>query len=263
MNRASVFCLAVASLAPFALAACSGTKATPDSSADSGSDTGTGPDAVCTQPTPIACTDQIISDLSLHDDKTSTGDVVTTTDGTDFLTTVDASAGGFGNETKHAWTYLKFTPTGAEKVSIDDETALTSMDWDLSARRFILRLNGGSSGPSCVGADAVGGGATYESITSIPSDAAYAMDAFYDADCNLIGDSSGLPGSPAVALAAWWSYASCLETTGQPFLIQLADGHVIKLRVESYYGSSQDECNSTGTTSADGGYFIFRWAYLN
>ena len=248
-----------------ALIACTSTK--PDSGDDSGTtDTSNpAPDPVCEEPTEVSCVDQIISDLSLHDDKVSDGEVTNTVDGADFVTTVDASAGGFGNETKHAWVYLKFTADGATRVDIDDETALDSMDWDLAARRFILRLNGGSSGPSCVGADAVAGAATYESLTEIPTDAAYTEDDFYTDQCEMINDDSGLPGSPQVALAAWWDYTSCLATTEQPFLIQLADGHVIKFVVESYYGDAQDECNTTGGTTGDdqSGNFIFRWAYLN
>ena len=44
--------------------------------------------------------------------------------------------------------HVRFTPNGLEKVEIDDETALESMDWDMSLRRFILRLNGGATGAS-------------------------------------------------------------------------------------------------------------------
>lgn len=237
------------------LLACSG-KSTDDSSPDTNTT-----DAVCEEPAEVSCVDEMILDLSLHDDKVSDGEVATTTEGSDFLTTVDASAGGFGNETKHAWTYVKFNDDGATRVDIDDETALESMDWDLSLRRFILRLNGGSSGPSCVGAAVVDG--TYEDLSAIPDGTTYAMDDYYTDDCTIVDDGSGLPGSPDVVLGPWWNYANCLQTTEQPFLIQLANGRVIKFRVDAYYGDSQDECNSTGTTTADGGFFTLRWAFMN
>ena len=106
-----------------AILGCTGAK--PDDSA-SDTDTNTGLDPVCEQPAEVGCVDQMILDLSLHDDKISKGDVVTTTEGSDFVTTVDASAGGFGNETKNAWVYVKFTTDGATKVELDDESALES-----------------------------------------------------------------------------------------------------------------------------------------
>ncbi len=101
--------------------------------------------------------DEMILDLSLHDDKTSNGEVVTTDDGDDKLSTVDASAGGFNDAARNPWTYVKFSADGLTRVDIDDETALESMDWDLALKRYIIRVNSGSSGPSCVGAAAMMG----------------------------------------------------------------------------------------------------------
>ncbi len=231
---------------------------TPLDTSDSGST-----DAVCESPTDVPCVDAMILDLSLHDDKVSDGAVETTVDGTDFVTTVDASAGGASSASKKAWVYVKFNTDGATRVDIDDDSALESMDWDMSLRRFIVRLNGGDTGPSCVGVAAVGGGATYESITSVPEGTTYEMDDYYNDQCELQDDNSGLPGSPDVAMGGWWGYENCLTTTMQPYLIQLADGRVIKLVVEAYYPpADQDECNSTGTTTAEGGYYTLRWAQL-
>ena len=107
-------------------------------------------EAVCTEQTELVCLDQAILDLSLQDDAVSDGAVTTTTEGDDFVTAVDASAGGYNNATSNPWVYVRFEDTGAVKVEIDDETALESMDWDMSLRRFMVRLNGGDSGPSCV-----------------------------------------------------------------------------------------------------------------
>ena len=196
-------------------------------------DTGPGGDttaveAVCEEPAEVSCVDELILDLSLHDDAVSDGDVTTTTDGDDFVTDVDATAGGYNNATQNPWVYLKFTDTGAEKVEIDDETALESMDWDVAARRFIVRLNGGSSGPSCVGA-ATFFESTYDDLTEIPDGLSYGVDDYYTSDCTIINDSSGLPDSPQVVLGGWWSYSSCVATTDNPHLIQTADGRVLKL----------------------------------
>lgn len=240
------------------LAACSGDK---DGTDDT--DTGETPalEAMCTEQTPPVCIDEMISDLSLHDDKVSTREVTDTIDGADFVTAIDATAGGFDAASQNPWVYVKFTEDGAVRVDIDDETALESLDWDLAARRFILRLNGGTSGPSCVGAMPLLE-RSYDELTEVPGDALYSLDNFYSEDCTIINDASGLPDSPQVALSPWWSYETCVETTGNPFLVQLADGHVIKLRVEQYYGTGQEDCNTTGTTGGDSANFVLRWTFL-
>lgn len=233
---------------------------------DDGEGTGDDDDAVqiepvCTDPVAIACEDEIVSDLSLHDDLVSEGKVTTRTDGADFVTDVDATAGGFGNETQNAWVYVKFTESGAEKVRIDDETALESMDWDLAARRFIIRLNGGVSGPSCVGA-APFLEKKYDELTEV-ADVTYQTDQFYPEDCSaVINDSSGLPDSPQTALSAWWTYPGCVATSKVPFQVQLADGHVIKLMVEQYYAENQTDCNQSGVPGSDSGNLKLRWTYL-
>ncbi len=230
---------------------------------DSDTSADTGPQPVCTTPTTVPCEDDIFADLSLHDDKVATdADVVTTTDGADFVTTVDADGGGYNVAANNPWVYVKFTATGAQRVDIDDQTALESMDWDIAARRFGLRLNGGVSGPSCVGA-AVFPEATYESITEVPVGVEYVREAFYSDSCAYIPDSFGL-NSPQVVLSPWWSYESCVKTTGHPALLQLADGHVIKFVVEEYYGTGQAECNSGGAPDTDtSGHFTWRWAYVD
>ncbi len=241
-------------LLPLLLAACDG------KSSDSGSGGGTAA-AVCTEPAEVACIDQIILDLALHDDKVSDGEVATTTDGDDFVTTADASAGGYNDAANNPWVYIKFSESGASRVDIDDETALESMDWDMALRRYIVRLNGGSSGPSCVGA-ATFRESTYDDLTEIPAGLSYVTDDYYTDDCTLINDSSGLPGSPQVVLGGWWEYPNCVATTGYPHLIQLADGHVIKLVIESYYASDQDDCNNSGVSGSDSGNYTLRWRMM-
>jgi len=240
----------------FLLAAC-GT----DKAGDSGSSSNDAVEAVCDQPAEVSCVDQIILDLSLHDDKISDADVDTSTDGDDFVTAVDASAGGYQNAANNPWVYVKFTEDGAERVDIDDESALESMDWDMALRRFIIRLNGGSSGPSCVGAASLLE-SSYDDVTEVPEGISYAQDSYYTGDCTIINDSSGLPGSPQVALGAWWEYPNCVATTGVTHLVQLADGHVLKLTVEQYYGSGQDTCNETNSPGEDSGQISLRWAWM-
>lgn len=219
-------------------------------------------DPMCEEATPIECEDAAILDLSLQDDAVSDGAVSTTEDGTDFVSVVDASAGGYNAASSNPWVYVKFTPDGLEKVELDDESALESMDWDLSLRRFILRLNGGSTGASCVGSASFLE-STYADLTEVPEGLAYVQDDFYTEDCTIINDSSGLPGSPQVALAPWWTYDGCVQTTEVPHLIQLPDGSVVKLVVEAYYESGQEACNN-GTGSGDGSaVYTLRWTYMD
>ncbi|MEN9785179.1 MAG: hypothetical protein RLZZ299_443 [Pseudomonadota bacterium] len=219
-------------------------------------------DPVCTDPEPPACIDAMIQDLSLHDDKVSDAEVSTTRDGDDFVTFVDASAGGYSRASAHPWTYVRFTELGAERVNVDDETALTDMTWHMAFRRFIIRLNSGDSGPSCVGASALMG-RRYDAVDAVPEGVTFLEDDSYTDDCSLINDSSGLPGSPQVAMGPWWDYPGCVDTTGTPFVVQLEDGRVLKLVVERYYdGDGDDECDDSQATQEDGGFLTLRWRAL-
>ena len=216
---------------------------------------------ICEEVREVTCLDELILDLSLQDDKVSEGEVQTVQEGGDFVTYVDASAGGYMDSANNPWVYVRFTPTGAEKVEIDDETALESMDWDLSLKRFILRLNGGDSGPSCVGSVTLLE-TSYEDLESVPEGTVFFEDDFYTSDCTFINDSSGLPNSPQVALGSWWTYPGCVATSMYPHIIQLADGSTIKLVVEAYYESGQDTCNTTGNMGTNSAQITIRWSYL-
>jgi len=136
------------------------------------------------------------------------------------------------------------------------------MDWDMALRRFIIRLNGGDSGPSCVGAASLLEG-DYGSIETVPDGLIFAPDQFYTSDCTIINDSSGLPNSPQVVLGTWWEYPGCVATTSVPQIIQLANGRILKLKVESYYGLGQDTCNANGTPGEHSGQIQLRWQFLN
>jgi hypothetical protein len=254
MFRAALVCLS--------FFACTGDDNKDSSSGgdDSGKGDDSGTNKTC-EPTKVACQDEMVLDLSLHE-RVTDGKVATTKDGDDFVTTIDASAGGYDQAANNPWTYVKFESDGAVRVDIGDETALTSMDWDLAAHRFVLRLNGGSSGPSCVGAAAVTS-STYDELKAVPDGVTYHTDDFYTDDCTMINDSSGLPGSPQVVLGPWWEYPGCVATTGTPFFIEVADGRVLKMVVEEYYSNGEQEaCNESGAMGTHSGYYTIRWAWL-
>jgi hypothetical protein len=220
------------------------------------------PANICEEPQEIPCEDDLFQSLSLQDDKVSEGNIATSQDGSDYITSVDATAGGYNSATSNPWVYLRFTDDGAEKVEINDEEALLSMDWDLSFRRFIIRVNGGASGPGCVGAVSFLE-STYDSLTEIPEGLTFISDSFYTDDCTLINDSSGLPDSPQTALGSWWEYPGCVKTTMYPHLLQLANGRIAKMVVEQYYAEGQDTCNTSGTPGSDGANISFRWTFMN
>lgn len=219
-------------------------------------------EAVCESPQELACEDALILNLGLQDDRSSEGEVTSTElgDGV-FELQVDASAGGLSQAPSEPWVYIRFDADGARRVDIDDESALDSMDWHLAMRRFQLRLNGGSSGPSCVGA-LPRLEESFEDVEAQAHDAAFIEDAFFTESCELINDTSGLPSSPQVALGPWWSYPGCVATTGVPFVVQLDDGQQLKLVVDAYYAEGQAACNSEGKMGADSANFTLRWGWL-
>lgn len=206
------------------------------------------------------CTDQMILDLGLVDDMVSDGSAVDQADGDDWVSSVDATAGGIVDAATNAWLYLRFTPDGLRKVEVDDLEALDSSDWDLATKRFGIRLNSGVSGPSSVTAALVTDIA-YADLTALPDTAALLEETYYDAQCMLIDDGSG-QGAPNYAMTQWWFYPGCVGTTGNPFVIELADEARVKFVVEAYYEEGQQSCNNDGAMGSGSANYTWRWAYL-
>lgn len=279
-----IFCAATA-----AIAACggddtqsSGTQTTTTSSSSSGNGvggaggagtggTGTGGGsaaAICTMPTAVACSDAVIQQMNLQP-SAAPGLISNMADGKGFSSTVDAKAGGFGANPPHSYVYGKFTPEGLQKVDISDEASLDSMDWDIAFRRYVVRVNSASSGPSCVSAARTIPGTKYEDVAAIPDGLMLKQDQYFtDApDCTLIEDGSGLPGSPATALSSYWQYPGCVKMSGNVFVIELADGHHLKFIMDQYYEDSaaQQQCNTMDTVpmGSVGAVLTMRWAYLD
>lgn len=219
-------------------------------------------EAVCEDPVEVECLDELILNLGLQDgEEVSAGEVVSTASGGEFTLQIDATGGGISQAPSAPWVYVRFEDDGAVKVELGDEEALESMDWHLAAKRYLLRLNGGSSGPSCVGAIPLLETA-YEDTTALDADAEFLVDDFFTSDCTLINDSSGLEGSPQLALSSWWSYPGCVATTAVPFVVRLDDGRQLKLVVDSYYASGQENCNETGAMGSGSANFTMRWSWL-
>lgn len=220
------------------------------------------PAAVCDAPTPLPC--DLAADLP-QNDAVSDGLITTQVDGNDWIQTLDARAGGFLAAADNPWLYVRFGDDGLEKVELTDLEAQTSMDWDLAVHRFNLRLNSGSSGPSCVtGGPATG---TYEALDLEQAIATpTAAEAFYDGTCTFLTEDTGEEGAPdgipTLALQDWWTYPHCVATSGIPLVIQVADGRRLKLEMLGYYGGGQDLCNTEGQAGQDAAMLSLKWTWL-
>ncbi|PRP94836.1 HmuY family protein [Enhygromyxa salina] len=210
-------------------------------------------------PGELICEDALILDLSLQE-KVAEGAVSSTEDGDDWLSSVDASAGGTMAAAMNPWVYMRFGDAGLEKVEIDDYAALSSDAWDIAAKRFGIRANSGNSGPGMVGVAAAAG--SYADVDVAPDPSSFAIEDFYTDDCVLIEDMSGLPGNPAYAMANWWGYAGCVTTSNQVFVLSLPDDRMVKLTVEAYYAEGQAACNENGTMGSGSAEMTWRWRFL-
>jgi hypothetical protein len=229
------------------------------------------PDAGVTErcdATPTTCSDQAIQDFG-YKTTANTASVTNTTDGGEFDSTIDATAGGV-TVTK-GFVYAKFTDVGLVGLNLDDQSSLDSLDWDIAFRRFVIRLNGGTSGPSCVGAFLYPKTTPFD-VAALPAeDAGYHLDTTFSAPpaCTFMDDGSGLTTSPATALdtspsASFYNYTSCVKMTGQVFAVQTREGRVIKLEVTGYYSTdqAQQQCQGGTMPTVAGGTIRLRWSYL-
>ncbi|MBI4705690.1 MAG: HmuY family protein, partial [Deltaproteobacteria bacterium] len=140
-----------------------------------------------------------------------------------------------------------------------------SMDWDVGLRRYLIRINSGNSGPSCVVAAPVPGSADYDSLAQVPEGLSYQNDVYFDESCQLIPDNSGL-GSAATAICEYWKYTGCVKVTGKVYVLQLASGRRLKLTVTHYYNPpAQEQCQKEDKVPQQGSgaaNFQVRWAWL-
>lgn len=226
-------------------------------SADSAQDSSGG---VCA-PASVPCTDDQILELNLLK-SVSKRTIVNTAEGNGFLSEVDATAGGF--QPTEAFLYARFTATGLERVDVSDHAALDSTEWDIAFRRYVVRLNSGVSGPSCVSGGVFPNKTVYDEV-SAPSDAVtMEKEAYYSPSCLMVEDGSGLK-APGTVLSPYWKYASCVQMTGKVFQVQLADGRKLKLTFTEFYApEAQVTCNKSGTVpmGTPGAKLRLRWAEL-
>ena len=257
MTRAFVLCLfTIAALA----GGCGGGSTGVTDGMSGAADLGISPDlssGACNRKVP--CTDTQIQDQALFK-KASTRKIENTQEGAGWASRVDSSAGGM--TPRESFVYAKFTDMGLVRVDVGDEAAFDSTEWDLAFRRFIIRLNSGVSGPSCVAGAAAAG--AYDDLKTVPANLDPLEEDYYTDSCDLLPDGSGLPGIPATRLGGFWKYEGCVQMTGQLYVIRLADGRHLKFAVTSYYApADQMTCDQTGMPGgATSGDVHLRWSLI-
>lgn len=256
----------VASLSLLLIAGCPSDPAPSDAAmADASSPADAGPPdggSTC-MPMDPTCQDESISQLDYFD---TVNPAPITEEGMmpgEFHTLVDARGGGM--MPTQSFVYARFTDAGLEKVEISDEDALLSTGWDIAFRRFIIRLNSGVSGPSCVQAARTAPGTTFDGLTSVPSGLTFRTEQYFTPSCDLVPDGSGL-GSPATALSSFWTYPGCVQMTGNVYVVRLASGRHVALQVTGYYPpENQERCQTTNMVPmpSGGGQVRIRWRFLD
>jgi hypothetical protein len=211
-------------------------------------------------PMPPACQDEAVQELRLRD-VLATGEVREEGASPGERTYIDARGGGI--MVPEGFLYARFTADGLEKVNITDEEAFEDTTWHIAFRRFVIRLNGGVSGPSCVRGSRVPG--SFDEVTSLDPSWMLQEEAYFGDTCELVNDGSGLPGSPATVTSSFWEYPGCVQMTGNVYVLELPDGRAVKMEVLSYYvPDRQMECQATDQVTRPSGSanIRMRWAFL-
>lgn len=210
----------------------------------------------------VPCIDEQVAGLMLSDLVSGGAIEEEGTVAGEFSTYIDATAGGVGGV--KGYTYARFTADGLEPVELSDEQAFESADWDIAFRRYIIRLNSGVSGPSCVLAARVEG-ESFDDLGAVPAGLSFEPEQYFTSDtCEFVPDTSGI-GAPQTLLGGFWSYPGCVAMTGNVYVLQLASGGHVKLQVTSYYApDKQQACDQGGAgDSASAANIRVRWALLD
>lgn len=215
--------------------ACSSTTTVNPAPVDAGSDVGSQDDAASDAPAEAAanmCSAAITSFINPIG-KISTGAVTILNDagGTKTLY-IDATAGGFGNETTHPRVYVSLE-TGT-RVDISDVQAQTSTAWDLAFRRPVIYTNSGDAGPG------MGGEVTVHKPfdqATVADATGFSTESFVDADCNPKMDMTG---DLLTTMSAWYDYnQATMVVTPVPNtteVIRGGTGKLYKMGIVGYYG---------------------------
>jgi len=166
-------------------------------------------------------------------------------------TLVDASAGGFGASDGEPFVYLTFDGTDLAKQALTDVDSYDDGTWDLAIKRYVFRTNGGDSGPGDVRV-AVVSAASLDEVTAVPIASSFGVDDWATPACELVPDGLG---APLTAVGDWFVVdGGVLSPQPLVYVLALAGGEHVKLRIVSYYANPGDPAESA--------YFELEWARL-
>jgi hypothetical protein len=185
--------------------------------------------------TPSACSGALRQALGLVE-QVSTATVATVSEAAGERTLyVDASAGGINGQDAYPWVYVSLA-TG-KAVALSDIDALTSTAWDLAFKRFLVRTNGGDSGPGQGGAFRVA--LSWDKVdASTLGKQMLPRESWFDADCNLNVDANM---ELVTTFSGWSEYdqaSHVLNAADVVYLTAGADGSLYKVAILDYYSTA-------------------------
>ena len=169
----------------------------------------------------------------------STGAVTNQADGDAMLTTVDASAGGIDMEATSPFVYLDLTGSEATAVDINDVQSFSDATWDIALKRYVIRANGGDSGPGGVEVAAIQGD-DLSAVTATPDQSRFGSDSWTGADCSYQHDGIG---GPLTRFSDWFTVDPSMGTlTPNPlvYVVKTHTGTLVKIDIQTYYGDAGD-----------------------
>jgi HmuY protein len=199
-----------------------------------GSDGGAGGGDSSPKPEPNPCQGALRQSLGLVDELSGGAVATLEADETEAKIFVDASAGGVDGQDRFPWVYLSLERGAA--AALTDLEALESTEWDLAFKRFVVRTNGGDSGPGRGGALRVA--LTWDDVDqSTLGDVVLPQESWFDDECNLTTDENG---ELITTFSGWSQYdqaAHVLTPANVVFITAAADGSLYKVAIEDYYAT--------------------------
>jgi hypothetical protein len=181
------------------------------------------------------CSGALKQALSLVDEVSTATVSVLSQSGSELVVYVDATAGGINGGDQNPWVYISLA-TGAA-VPVGDLDALTSLDWDLALKRFVIRTNSGDSGPGQGGSIRVTLGWDDVDQSTLGS-RQVAVEDWFDDECMLTVDAD--TGELITTFSGWSEYNEATHVLGPAdvvYLTQGADGTLYKVAILDYYST--------------------------
>jgi len=205
-------------------------------------------------PTPSACSAALRQSLSLVDEVSTAAVSILSESAGERTLYVDASVGGVKNQDTRPWVYVALA-TG-QAVALTDLEALSSKAWDLAFKRFVVRTNGGDSGPGAGGAIRIA--LPWEQVDSSTLGAkALPVESWFDENCEVGRDAAM---NLITTFSGWSEYDEVNHVVSAApdivFITAGADGSLYKVELLDYSSTP------TGTHGTVAGHYKVRVAPL-